>query len=75
MDVWLLRKVFVGGGTQQNRVTPSPFNFRLWTLDLDCDNTSNEVHTSQYNSATLLSLSWVLFQGIIVVIARQTLVE
>ena len=45
MDVWLLRKVCVGGGgwvTQQNRVTPSPFNFGLWTLeldfDLDCDN-------------------------------------
>ena len=34
-----------GGGwvvQQQNRVTPSPFNFGLWTLeldfDLDCDN-------------------------------------
>ena len=40
MDVWLLRKVCVGGwvvvgggGAQQNRVTPSPFNFGLWTLD------------------------------------------
>ena len=43
MDVWLLRKVFVGGGggwvAQQNRVTSSPqtFDFRLWTLDLECD--------------------------------------
>ena len=47
MDVWLLRKVFVGGRrrrygvaqaeiwwvAQQNRVTPSPFDFGLWTLD------------------------------------------
>ena len=35
-DVWLLRKVFVVGGwwvvQQQNRVTPSPFDFGLWTL-------------------------------------------
>ena len=47
LDVLLLRKVCVGGwvvvgggGAQQNRVTPSPFNFGLWTLDLDldCDN-------------------------------------
>ena len=30
----------VVGGAQQNRVTPSPFDFGLWTLDLDldCDN-------------------------------------
>ena len=39
MDVWLLRKVCVvvvvgGWVTQQNRVTPSPFDFRLWTLDI-----------------------------------------
>ena len=26
---------------QQNRVTPSPLDFRLWTLDLDCDNFIN----------------------------------
>ena len=28
------------GGAQQNRATPSSFDFGLWTLDLDldCDN-------------------------------------
>ena len=33
----------MGGGAQQNRVTPSPFDFRLWTfgLDLDCDNSDS----------------------------------
>ena len=29
---------------QQNRVTPSPFEFGLWTLDLDCDNYSEDVN-------------------------------
>ena len=34
LDVWLLKKVFVGGWVvaQQNRVTPSPFNFWLGVL-------------------------------------------
>jgi len=30
-----------GGGAQQNRVTPSPLDFGLWTLDLDCDKIQN----------------------------------
>ena len=29
---------------QQNRVTPSPFNFGLWTLDLDCDNEDGNIY-------------------------------
>ena len=41
LDVWLLRKVCVVGGwwwvEQQNKVTPSPFDFWLLTLDLDLD--------------------------------------
>ena len=35
--------MWVGGGwvAQQNRVTPSPFDFGLSTLDLDCDNSND----------------------------------
>ena len=29
---------------QQNRVTPSPFNFGLWTMDLDCDNEDGNIY-------------------------------
>ena len=31
------------GGAQQNRVTPSPFDFRLWILDLDLDSDKKAV--------------------------------
>ena len=47
MDVWLAEKSLCGWVAQQNRVTPSPFDLGLKTLDLDldldCDNMAAEL--------------------------------
>ena len=70
VKIWaqlVAEKSFCGGWVvqQQNRVTPSPFNFQLWTLDLDldCDNFTFEKHSEMfsqhYNHIITKSWSWI----------------